>query len=128
MCLVSDQEIPGLLDSIPENKRKNNRISWPLTLYAYKKHNPDIRHEGIIYSLSVGGAGFFIDGLNCSAGEIIFLNIRFRSFSFLAEAAVLRVIAGDRKKMAVKFSNVTPATLSYIENVINDKLMAVLLA
>lgn len=60
------------------------------------------------------------------------LEIAFTDFKFLVEGKIVRTTSEMNKNLplgfAVEFSHISPATAAYINSLINDKLLYVLLS
>jgi len=126
-------EFEELVTKIDQNPRKSNRVNWPLTAKFFKDPQRPVMGKGNITSLSIGG--LFIKTQNLEDVDLedkLFFDIVFMDFTFLVEGVVITITpAKDSNNniggFAVRFENISDPTKKYISNLINHKLLNMLI-
>jgi len=126
-------EFEELVTKIDQNPRKFNRVNWPLTAKFFKDPKRPVMGIGNITSLSIGG--LFIKTQNLEDVDLedkLYFDIVFMDFTFLVEGAVISITpAKDSNNniggFSVKFDNISEPTKKYILNLINHKLLNMLI-
>jgi len=126
-------ELEQLVSNIAKNPRKSNRVNWPLTAKFFKDPKRPVMGKGNITSLSVGG--LFIKTQNLEDVDLedkLYFDIAFMDFTFLVEGVVISITpAKDSNNniggFSVKFENISDPTKKYILNLINHKLINMLI-
>jgi hypothetical protein len=132
ILLESIDDIENVLHSTQKNRRKYNRVDWPLFATFYKNINSPSTETGKILSLSAGGS--YIQTTNFDMVDLnqpVYMEIHFRDFKFFVESTVVRInktLSSESLPpgFAVRFDNVSIATQTYINHIINDHLMMTL--
>lgn len=121
----------GLLNIVAAtmvNRRKFNRIEWPLKVKFFFASNLDESFPGQVFSFSIGGAYVQTEKADLVTGQkSLFMNVSFKDFNFLVEGVIIRVNKVNTpslpKGFSVQFVNVSPATQGAINNIINDRII-----
>ncbi|NPV00166.1 MAG: hypothetical protein HPY53_02175 [Brevinematales bacterium] len=132
ILLGNIDELDNVLQSTQKNRRKYNRVDWPLFATFYKNINSSTTETGKILSLSAGGS--YIQTTNFDMVDLnqpVYMEIHFRDFKFFVESTVVRInrtLSSESLPpgFAVRFDNVSIATQTYINHIINDHLMMTL--
>ncbi len=117
------------INSHAVNRRHSNRADWPIQVNYHKKGFRDKSKWGLILSISVGGCFIKTEQLELGKiGDFFTMNIHFNDFNFLVEGEVVRIhrIAdmNSPQGFSIKFTDPTPQTKGFIEEIINDKILA----
>ncbi|MCL2520147.1 MAG: PilZ domain-containing protein [Spirochaetaceae bacterium] len=121
------EDITHVLEEAKGVLRTFKRVDWPLELRISRK-NGRKNIEAKILNISAGGAY-----LTCAASEsfeqneMVSLFVKFNTpeskFQFYVDVKILRVKEGnDEKELAVEFINVSLATHSMIDEIINMQI------
>ncbi len=127
IVLGPGMDLSKILARTTPNRRRANRITWPLRATFYNADKPDLAETGQVISLSILGAYIKTPNLDLLTKEKIMMEIAFTDFKFLVEGILRRINREMNQKtplgFAVEFVHISPATSAYINSLINDKLI-----
>lgn len=131
IVLGQNMDLSKVLARTLPNRRRANRVTWPLRASFYNASNPDLMETGQIISLSILGAYIKTPNLDLLNQQNIMMEIAFTDFKFLVEGVIKRINREMNQRMplgfAVEFVHISPATSAYINSLINDKLLNALI-
>ncbi|MBI9107022.1 MAG: PilZ domain-containing protein [Spirochaetales bacterium] len=114
------EELVLMLEAIPENKRKYNRVRWPVSAWFNGTNSLEgQRDKGMVTSISSGGCMIFSDRMP-AAGEALFITIIFNDFDFLVEGVILRQ---DTRGFAVQFREISSWTQTIIQRIVDERIL-----
>lgn len=125
LVLSDPQKIQDCLKELPLNKRKYNRIEWPVEVRFRSMEKHRSKGSGNLLSISSGGC-FVRTDLEFLKGDILELIILFKDFNFQAQGEIVRVQnTGDteHRGLALQFQDVSPQTCQCIQAIIDEKIL-----
>lgn len=119
------------IESHGKNRRKSNRASWPINAKYHNHGKFDQRFKGVVLSISTSGCYIKTGHLDLgSPGDKIDIEIFFEDFNFLVEGEIVRIqrIANlnSPQGFSVKFIDPTPQTKSFIDQIINNRILSMI--
>lgn len=116
-----------LLDENQHERRRFNRIQWPLTA-SIKAGFHDEEEKKNVLSLSGGGAYIKSEEFLPREGDKLLIEINFKDFKFLTDCEVVWLNDRAQRKdlprgFAIRFVDPTPSSQKIIDSIIRDRLM-----
>lgn len=123
--LSDPQHILDHFKDLPVNKRKYNRVYWPVEVRFKTVEKPRQRGKGNLLSISSGGCFVRTDEI-FEKEALLELYIFFKDFNFQTQGKVVRLQSGgapDQQGIALEFQGVSLQTSRCIQSIIDERIL-----
>ncbi len=130
VLIENEDELPSILNDIPDIQRNSNRTEWPVKVKYWKTSTPAEKHKANVLSISSGGC-FIRTSEPTSMNESLLMLISFKEFDFYTEGTVVRTNRSGMFQpdgIAVQFRNTSPQTKHCIQQIIDERILSDLMS
>ncbi len=126
-----EEDISGILKTLPEIHRDNSRVRWPLAVNYWETAKPKEKYHAIVLSISSSGCFMQVKEKNdLEIDDMLSMTFSFKDFDFYSEGSIVRLKITENQiidGVGVKFSHTSPQTKKCIQEIINEKILVELM-